>query len=490
MLREIRWYGIGMVMVSFLWAGIVFAAYDHGGADTDSATFLQVYPDKAGTKLDSCGLCHSSGAYEKKPGVWVTLGSCQWCHYSYGYDGSGDIEETLNEYGQDYLAYGSSPEAIENIDKLDSDGDGFTNTEEIDTLRFPGNAADDPTKVAAPFRVLSLEDLEELPRHTQFMLMNTTKSGDYYAQYSGVAVADLLDHVGLLPGATGIKAYAPDGWSQYHPLEEDPDPLFYHVFGTYPQADYYYMEQADADLHPDYGWCDYSAASCFGRMHLEPIDNENGLRLMLAFLRDGEYLEPGMLSADNKLDGEGPFRVVTPQKVPGPPDQSSRYDGDIDSIWPYDDSCDHNAGFATRSATMIRVDPLPEGTTDIDSLEAGWNYVQEGKVLIYGAVDPLPSIQAKLEDLVHSLSREPGSSFKHRIFKWALALKIKILQHMIDRGIYRGALISLERSLQARTDGCRRSGAPDRDDWITDCELQSRVYWTIHEIKVLLKIVA
>jgi hypothetical protein len=33
------------------------------------------------------------------------------------------------------------------------------------------------------------------------------------------------------------------------------------------------------------------------------------------------------------------------------------------------------------------VEPLPEGTTDIDVLEAGWNYVDQGKIIVYGAID-------------------------------------------------------------------------------------------------------
>ena len=49
-----------------------------------------------------------------------------------------------------------------------------------------------------------------MPQHTQFMLMNTHKSGDFYAQYTGVTMDRLL-HKLLLPEATGIKVYAPDG---------------------------------------------------------------------------------------------------------------------------------------------------------------------------------------------------------------------------------------------------------------------------------------
>ena len=56
-------------------------------------------------------------------------------------------------------------------------------------------------------------------------------------------------------------------------------------------------------------------------------------------------------------------------------------------IWPYDYDWDHNAGAATRTVTIIRVEPLPAGTTDIDLLEAGWAYVDQEKIIIYGAID-------------------------------------------------------------------------------------------------------
>jgi hypothetical protein len=48
---------------------------------------------------------------------------------------------------------------------------------------------------------------------------------------------------------------------------------------------------------------------------------------------------------------------------------------------------DHNAGACSKSATIIKVEPLPPGTTDIDVLEAGWSYVDNDKVIIYGAID-------------------------------------------------------------------------------------------------------
>lgn len=363
-------------MLALLVPAIAFSAYHHEG-EADADKFLEAYPDKAGTKLDHCATCHSGGEYERR-GSMVSLGSCQWCHHSYGYDGSGNIVDTLNTYGVDYFVAGRTAEALKNIETSDSDGDGFDNGTEIGANRFPGNAADDPGKTTAPSKIYTRTQLEALGAHTQFLLMNTSRSGDFYAEYTGVPLEEILKDAGVLDSATGITVYAPDGWSQYHPIDFDETPEFYHVNGTYPDAVYQYDPEAEQ-------WCDYSAPSCVGRSHNDPVTVENGLRAILAYRREGVNLDPGVLSDDNKLDGEGPYRVVVPQKSPNPPDQSSRAD-EQNVKWPYNYDWDHNAGACTRSATIIRVEPLPEGTTDIDVLEAGWDYIDGEKIIVYGAL--------------------------------------------------------------------------------------------------------
>jgi hypothetical protein len=388
-----------------IWSGLIlclvataaWGAYHHEG-EQDAAKFLEVYPDKAGSKLDHCALCHTGGSYhDDYKDRDVVLGSCQWCHYKYGYDESGNIVDTLNPYGLAYLTAGRDAEAITAIDSLDSDADGYTNAVEIAANRFPGNDADDPSKTVAPAHVYTKAQLQALGTHTQFMLMNTSRSGDFYAQYTGVPLKTLLDDAGVQDTATGITVYAPDGWSQYHPLEEtansDDGDVFYHVYGNmagqdyqYPTATYYYDTQADEAVTPDVGWCDYSAPSTTGRSHGSTIAVDGGLKAILAYAREGAPLEPGVLTDENKLDGEGPFRLVVPQKTVGAPDQSSKSD-DQNVLWPYNHDWDHNAGSCSRSATIIRVEPLPAGTTDIDILEAGWNYVDQEMVVVYGAID-------------------------------------------------------------------------------------------------------
>jgi hypothetical protein len=380
------WVTVLCLFLVFGLSTIGFAAYHHEG-EQDSPKFVAVYPQTAGTKLDLCATCHTGGSYVNSKGKTVSLGSCQWCHYSYGYDASGNIVDTLNNYGKDYFVNGRSEAALQAIQGLDSDGDGYSNLVEINALRYPGNATDDPTKMPPPHRIYTRSELESLPQHSQFLLMNASRSDDEYVTYSGVPMEDLLTDAGASSSATGITVFSPDGFSTYHPMDPDPDPSLYPVKGPYPAEPqdivYHYDEQADMAVNEN-GWVDYSSLSNAGRSNGDLIPDT--LKMILAIMREGGYLDPGILNDQNKLDGEGPFRVVPPQKVPSPPDQPETRTNDT-IIWPYNSDWDHNAGYSSRTVTMIRVEPLPAWATDIDILEAGWSFVDQNKIIVYGALD-------------------------------------------------------------------------------------------------------
>lgn len=78
------------------------------------------YPGINGTRIDSCSLCHTSSI------------------------------PSLNSYGSDYASNGRNSAALGVIENQDSDGDGFTNIQELTALTFPGNAADPPVVAATP----------------------------------------------------------------------------------------------------------------------------------------------------------------------------------------------------------------------------------------------------------------------------------------------------------------------------------------------------
>jgi hypothetical protein len=74
--------------------------------------FTDQYPNTAGTRLDSCSVCHTASI------------------------------PAVNSYGDDYRTQGHSFPAVEN---MDSDGDGYTNLQEIMALTFPGDINDHPS---------------------------------------------------------------------------------------------------------------------------------------------------------------------------------------------------------------------------------------------------------------------------------------------------------------------------------------------------------
>jgi hypothetical protein len=194
---------------------------------------------------------------------------------------------------------------------------------------------------------------------------------------------DLLKYAGISKNATQITVFSPDGYSMVFPIDvpdpqTDPSKIQYDVVGPYPYGTYYGgLDFVDYGIIP----------GC-----IEDGDRiPDKLYMLLAYMRDGDPLSIGKLVADSsgalKLDGEGPYRLVPPQKIAGSPDRG-RNDPKQNDGWDYDASKDHNAGFSARTVAAIRVDTLPEGTTDLNWYEGGWNLVDRGKLVIYGAINP------------------------------------------------------------------------------------------------------
>ena len=396
-----------MKRMAFIWALVLavlwslsmippaLAAYSAHQDDADVNNFLSVYSFAKSTKLDDCALCHPGGKIGSK-----TYGSCDFCHVGGG--------APLNSYGQAYKDKGRNKDAFATIGGEDSDGDTFLNIDEINALTLPGDPKDYPGLVPAPAIGMNLERLLKLPGYSEFLLLNASNSDDFYARYTGVKIKDLLKYAGVRKEATQITVFSPDGFSKTF-LIDSPDPqtdaskVQYDVMGPYPQG--YYFGGLD--------FVDYSfIPRCLDNGDRIP----DKLYMLLAYLRDGDPLTPGKINpATLKLDGEGPYRLIPPQKIVGNPGQTEKC-GTYDNIdyycqttgpdrpappklptpppppvkdgYDYDSNKDHNAGSSVRTVSAIRVEPLPSGTTDFNVFEGGWNLVDHGRLVIYGAIDP------------------------------------------------------------------------------------------------------
>jgi hypothetical protein len=364
------------------------AAYSSHQNDQDINNFLAVYPFARSTKLDDCSLCHPGGKITQGTKT-TSYGSCDYCHIKCNLQTS-CTDVPLNGYGQAYKNADTgrrSEKALRDIAGVDSDGDNYANSEEINALTFPGDASDHPGLTPASAVVLNQERILKLPDHSEFLFLNASKSSDWYARYRGVKIQDLLKYVGISRQATQITVFAPDGFSKtflidaLDPQSPNINGYQYDVMGPYPFGHYY-------------GGLDFVEYS------FAPLNLINGnqipdkLYMLLAYLRDGDPLTKGKLVRDPQnagrlvLDGEGPYRLIPPQKLAGGPDRPSANPDPTDPTWNYDSTKDHNAGSSVRSVTAIRVEPLPAGTTDFKWIEGGWNLVDQAKLVIYGAIDP------------------------------------------------------------------------------------------------------
>lgn len=70
------------------------------------------------------------------------LDTCQTCH-----TGASGNKNNVNPYGTDWAGAGYDFAAVEGAD---SDGDGFSNIDEINAETFPGDPADNPDTQAKP----------------------------------------------------------------------------------------------------------------------------------------------------------------------------------------------------------------------------------------------------------------------------------------------------------------------------------------------------
>ena len=241
--------------------------------DMDANNLVGVYPSIVGTRLDDCQTCHSGRIEDGK----LAGSSCDHCHDLIVQGTGHTTTDTLNAFGLDYLKKGRSRKALKGIRKKDSDGDGFSNDEELQAQRYPGSELSMPGQTVATLLAVTLEELKSVTPHSQLMLTNTTRQQfDDYVSYKGVTIKDLLDEQDIsLDGATGITVIALDGYMKSFPIEYVnrvfPQPLFYSGLGT-------------DSLGSDCGFVTYPEKTPDGLSDASPIPGEH--RLMLGYERN------------------------------------------------------------------------------------------------------------------------------------------------------------------------------------------------------------
>ncbi len=363
-------------------------AYKGHENDFDVHYFVNAYPNTVGTRLDDCQTCHTGGTFtldaSPTPRTY-SFNACDYCHMivhphdPYNEPKPTTYADTLNPFGAAYMAGGRHPGVFAAIAGEDSDGDGFTNEEEIAALRYPGDPNSVPGQELAPNHTFTFDTLSALPRHEQFLLANSRKQEfDNYASYAGVKIVDLLTELGVDvhdPVFEGLTVIAHDGYMKNFSADE--------VRVQFPNS-MYYAGLGTTGLGAECGFVSYPDVIPAGLTDGGEIPDEQWLTL--AYERDGLEIDTSNLDpTDGRINGEGPFRIVVPQAEPGMPDRGLNYSpttcGDGHD---FDDALDHNAGSMVRGVIAIRVNPLPAGYEDFDYANGGWAYIDSKELLVYG----------------------------------------------------------------------------------------------------------
>ena len=289
-------------------AAVSSRAYKGHANDRDMSNLVTAYPEIVGTRLDDCQTCHAGGEVTSK-GRTRYRNACDYCHYLPFPDSKAEgtptnYRETLNPYGLAYREAGRDARAIARLGKRDSDGDGFSNAEEIADLRYPGSVDSLPGQPLANARILDLEQLRAMPEHSQFQLANShSQRSDRYATYAGVRVRDLLEELGVDPERIdGITVIAADGFMRDFDAES--------VNAAYPSGLFFSGLDTET-LGVGCGFVDYASPLPEGLVDGGEIPGEPWL--MLAWARDDGPMDPSHLDPySGKIRGEGPLRLIVP----------------------------------------------------------------------------------------------------------------------------------------------------------------------------------
>jgi len=80
----------------------------------------------------------------------------------------------------------------------------------------------------------------------------------------------------------------------------------------------------------------------------------------------------------------------------------------------------------------------------------------------------------------------PLPSLRNRKLHKPLTNKMNAAIKMVSDGALSDARDKLRNDVRTKTDGCAKTGAPDKNDWITDCDAQAMPYSLLSDAIALL----
>jgi hypothetical protein len=354
--------------------------------EPDSELFFKTYPRLAGTRLDGCDVCHirsMSLPPGQTSGNAVPVNSCDTCHAATDYGRKPG--NTLTAYGMDYLKHGRNAAALAAIEKLDSDGDGVTNGNELAVMTNPGDPQSVPGMKPAAHVIFSYDELIKkgvtVTEHALFVNVAKSKDGDSYSDIRGFPLIEVLEAAGLSKEAASVDVISLDGYAATFSIDQ--------LRRKYPQAAPVFG--LGKETLGECGWVRYEAKNLREGVPLPDAE------ILLTFEENGRSLSPASIDSGQRLQGRGPFRVTAPQMVnPGVPDISVNATEEcaqkVPEIYRYNRDYEKNADYCVKAVVAIRVNPLPPGEIDIDWPQYTKKAIEEKSVVIFGALRPAESL--------------------------------------------------------------------------------------------------
>lgn len=106
-------------------------------------------------------------------------------------------------------------------------------------------------------------------------------------------------------------------------------------------------------------------------------------------------------------------------------------------------------------------------------------------IQVQAVAAPTSAIDA-IQNCIASISSLDSSVFKNANMKNTLINKLNAVIAKIEAGNYADALGQLQNDILKKTDGCATEGAPDKNDWIKNCDAQESVYpCLLHSIELV-----
>lgn len=119
------------------------------------------------------------------------------------------------------------------------------------------------------------------------------------------------------------------------------------------------------------------------------------------------------------------------------------------------------------------------GQCNVPSPNTGFVAISAGQWhnLALRADDPTP--MEVLDRVAETIAILEPASLKNKNSSNALTNRIDAVIAMLNEGRYHDALDKLKHDVLQKTNGCATRGQPDKNDWITTCEGQEKIYPSI-----------